>query len=490
MALASKPLQSAWVSALLPTLTSRAKQTEGILIWFLSISLFILASWAQAHNTHQSAMCIRPQKCTPCRPPMASLRDLVDKFRPNIAKYEEVYRQLHQNPDLSLLESETARLAEAHLVRLGFDQVITNIGGHGIAGVLRNGSGPTVMLRADMDALPIKELTGLPYASTKTQLDRFGQENPVMHACGHDVHVACLMGCADLMYAARETWSGTLICVFQPGEENAGGARLMVEDGLFSKIPKPDVLLGQHVVPTKAGTLQIRSGPALSARDGFDVRLFGKGGHGSSPQKCIDPVYAACSTVVRLQGIVSREVDPAEFAVVTCVYLQTSKAVNIIPDTVVMKVEVRTYDPSVREQVVAAVQRVIRGESAASGLVKEPEIVHSDDVPAVNNDDKTVKTLEDVFRRHFGNSSVSEMARDTASDDFSVLAEAGNIPCAYWNIGGVDPSTWEKAKRNGTIGDLPSNHSAHFAPAVSPTIQTGIEALAVASLAYLVPVKT
>ncbi|KAK0721314.1 putative hippurate hydrolase [Apiosordaria backusii] len=362
---------------------------------------------------------------------------------------------------------------------------VDHIGGQGIAGVLQNGPGPTVILRADMDALPIKGLTGLPYTSTKTQLDRFWTEKPVMHACGHDVHVACLMGAAELLYAAKEVWSGTLICLFQPGEEDGAGARKMVEDGLFDKIPKPDILLGQHVVKTEAGTIQIRSGPALSACDCFDVRLFGKGGHGSSPHKCIDPVYAACFTVVRLQGIVSREVDPANYAVVTCVYLRTANAINIVPDTVDMKVDVRTYDPAVRERVVAAVKRVIRGESEASGLLKEPQIVQTDDIPAIINDDNVVKVLERVFREHFGGNTISEMVRDTGSDDFSIFAEAQNIPCTYWNIGGVDPAIWQEAKRKGTIDELPGNHSAHFAPVISPTIRTGIDALAVASLAYL-----
>jgi amidohydrolase len=416
---------------------------------------------------------------------IANFEEIVDKFRPDVEAYEAIYRQLHQNPELSMVESATSALARSHLEKLGFDEVISQLGGYGFVGVLRNGTGPVVMLRADMDALPLKELTALPYASSKTQLDRNGNENPVMHACGHDVHVACLIGAAELLHSAREAWSGTLICLFQPGEEDGAGARRMVEDGLFDKIPKPDILLGQHVVNTEAGTVQIRSGAALSSCDCFDVRLFGEGGHGSSPHKCIDPVYAACCTVVRLQGIVSRELDPAEYAVVTCVNLQTSKAINIIPDVVDMKVDVRTYDPAVRQRVVQAVKRVIHGESKASGLPKEPEIVHTDDIPAIVNDEEVVRALKGVFRHHFGERAVSEMARDTASDDFSVFAHEHNIPCAYWNIGGVDPLTWQEAKRCGKIDELPGNHSAYFAPAPNPTIRTGIDALAVAALKFL-----
>ncbi|KUJ06731.1 putative hippurate hydrolase [Mollisia scopiformis] len=371
-----------------------------------------------------------------------------------------------------MLEIETAALASNHLKHLGFDKVFDRLGGHGLVGVLKNGHGPTVMLRADMDALPVEELTKLPYASSKRMVDRYDRETPLMHACGHDVHVSCLMGAAELLHSARSTWSGTLICLFQPGEEDGAGARKMVEDGLFNKIPKPDVLLGQHVARP------------YSACDCFDVRLFGRGGHGSAPHRCIDPVLAACSTVVRLQGIVSREVDPAEYAVVTCVYLRTATAINIIPDVVDMKIDVRTYNSDVRKKVVQAVKRVIHGESDAFGLPKEPEIVQTDDIPPIINDSEVVKTLQGAFGSHFVG-LVSEMVRDTGSDDFSIFAEAQSIPSAYWNIGGVDPAIWDDAERSGTIGDLPGNHSAYFAPVVEPTIRTGIDAMALAALAFL-----
>jgi metal-dependent amidase/aminoacylase/carboxypeptidase family protein len=218
--------------------------------------------------------------------------------------------------------------------------------------------------------------------------------------------------------------------------------------------------------------------------DCFDVRLFGKGGHASSPHRCVDPVFAACSTVVKLQGIVSREVNPAEYAVVTCVYLQTAKAINIVPDVVDMKVDVRTYQPETRKRVLAAVQGVIRGESEASGLLREPEIVQTDDIPSIINDDAVVETLTNSFKLQFPG-LVTEMERDTGSDDFSVFAEDGEIPCAYWNIGGVDPDVWDEAARNNTIDDLPSNHSAYFGPVVEPTIRTGIDAMALVALSFL-----
>ncbi|KAK4222475.1 putative hippurate hydrolase [Podospora fimiseda] len=413
-----------------------------------------------------------------------SRKDIIQQFRPNLKKYESIYKHLHQNPELSLLESATAALAKTHLKNLGFDEIINDLGLHGFVAIFRNGNGPVILIRADMDALPVKELTGLPYASTKTQVDRFSKENPVMHACGHDVHVTCLMGAAELLHSAREHWSGTLICLFQPAEEDGAGARMMVSDGLFDKIPKPDFILGQHVTRSKAGTVQIRAGPAFAADDCFNVRLFGRGGHGSCPHRCVDPVYAACSIVVRLQSIVSREVDPTDFAVVTCVYLQTSKAINIIPDTVDMKIDVRTYDEAVRTRVIAAVKRIIRGESDASGLVKEPEIIQTDDIPPVVNDEKVVKRLEKSFTEHFGEAAVSEMVRDTGSDDFSVFGHGRDIPSAYWYIGGVDPAVWDEAEKNGKIDELPDNHSAFFAPVIHPTIQTGIDALAGAALSF------
>ncbi|KAK3988892.1 putative hippurate hydrolase [Cladorrhinum sp. PSN332] len=356
--------------------------------------------------------------------------------------------------------SATAALARNHLKKTRLRRDNRQLGTHGFIGILRNGDGPVILLRADMDALPVKELTGLPYASTKTQADRFGKEKPVMHACGHDVHVACLMA-----------------------EEDGQGARKMVEDGLFDRIPKPNYILGQHVTRSKTGTVQIRARPAFSANDCFNVRLFGRGGHGSSPHKCVDPVYAACSIVVRLQSVVSREVSPADFAVVTCVYLQTSKAVNIIPDTVDMKIDVRTYDDAVRTRVIAAVKRIIRGESEASGLVKEPEIIQTDDIPPVINDGKLVKRLEKAFRGQVGGAAVSEMVRDTGSDDFSVFGYGRDIPSAYLYIGGVYPAVWDDAEKNGKIDELPDNHSAFFAPVIHPTLQTGIDALAGVALA-------
>ncbi|EHL02572.1 putative Hippurate hydrolase [Glarea lozoyensis 74030] len=384
---------------------------------------------------------------------------------------------------MSKTEMTATALTVDQLGKRGFE-VISGIGGSGVVATFRNGDGPIVMLRADMDALPVEELTELPYASSKTQIDMFGKERPVMHACGHDVHVTCLLAAAESLHNARETWSGTAIFLFQPGEEDGAGARAMVEDGLFDKIDKPDVLLGQHVVPTKSGTLQIRSGAALSACDCFDIRIFGKGGHGSAPHRTKDPVLAACSIVMRLQGIVSKEVDPAEFTVITCAYFHAGRVINIVPDFVDLKIDVRSYNPTVRKTVVEAVKRMIYAEAEASGLPQKPSIKKPDDIPSIVNDKAVAEKLIATFETQFP-SQISEMKRDTGSDDFSIFATEKGIPCAYWNIGGTAPDTWDDANRNGTLSEIPANHSAYFAPAIEPTLKGGTDALTLAALAFL-----
>jgi amidohydrolase len=289
----------------------------------------------------------------------------VEKFRLDLAPFEGVYRNLHQNPELSLQESCTACIAANFMEDLKFDEIVANIGGHDVVGILRNGAGPKVMLRADMDALPQEEPTGPPYASKKKAKDRNGNEVPVMYACGHDFHVATLMAVAKLMHSAREKWSKTLICLFQPAEEDGGGAQAIVEDGFYDRVLVLDVLLGQNVVGIEAGTIQIRPGPTQAACDCFDVRIFGKGSHGSKPHVCLDPMIAACSIVLRLQSIVSREVPPSEIAVLTCANLHAGRAINIIPGYVDMKVDLRTYNSDVRTKVVATIERVIHAECGA-----------------------------------------------------------------------------------------------------------------------------
>jgi amidohydrolase len=288
-----------------------------------------------------------------------------------VGDLEALYKDIHSHPELSLQETRTAGLAAERLKAAGF-AVTERVGGTGVVGVLRNGDGPTVMLRADMDALPVKEATGLPYASTVTATDADGHETPVMHACGHDIHVTWLAGAGALLARAREAWQGTLMAVFQPAEEIAAGARAMIDDGLFARFPKPDVILGQHVMPLSAGIVASRSGVITSAGDSLQIRLFGRGAHGSMPQASVDPVVMAAATVLRLQTIVSREVAPADAAVVTVGALQAGTKENVIPDEAVIKLNVRTFDAAVRRRVLAAIERIVNAESQAAGAPTTP----------------------------------------------------------------------------------------------------------------------
>src|SRR5690349_21194840 len=268
----------------------------------------------------------------------------------------ELYRDLHRHPELSLQEFRTAGVLADALRPLGFD-VTTGIGGTGVAGVLRNGDGPFVMLRADIDALPVQEKTGLPYASTVRATNADGEDVPVAHACGHDMHATCLVGAAAELARSRAEWSGTLLVVFQPAEELGCGARNMVEDGLFDRFGKPEVVLAQHVSPLPAGMIAHGSGPLMAASDSVRVTLFGRGGHGSAPETTVDPVLMAAHTVVRLQGIVAREVAPSDRAVVTVGRLQAGTKENVIPETAEVGINIRTFDEHVRGIVRSAVER-------------------------------------------------------------------------------------------------------------------------------------
>ena len=290
---------------------------------------------------------------------------------------EELYKDIHAHPELSMQETRTAGIAAQRLRDAGYD-VTTGVGKTGVVGLLRNGDGPVVMLRADMDALPIKEATGLPYASNVTATDREGNTVPVMHACGHDMHTTWLAGAAKMLAQQREAWQGTVMAVFQPGEEIAAGAQAMIDDGLFERFPKPSVVLGQHVMVGPAGTVGGRTGVVTSAADSFQIRLFGRGAHGSMPQASIDPVIMAAATVLRLQTIVSRELAPTEAAVVTIGALQAGTKENVIPDEAIIKLNVRTFDEGVRKRVLAAIERIVNAEAAASGAPKAPEITPLD----------------------------------------------------------------------------------------------------------------
>lgn len=350
-------------------------------------------------------------------PPAHSSDSVLSNLDSLLPDLETFYKDLHAHPELSMQETRTAGLAADRLRAAGYE-VSTGVGKTGVIGVLRNGEGPTVMLRADMDALPVEEATGLPYASKTTANDREGKTVPVSHMCGHDMHVTWLTGASKLLGGARTAWRGTLMVVFQPGEETAEGAQAMIDDGLFKRFPKPDVVLGQHVMVGPSGTVAGRAGAITSAADSLQIRLFGRGAHGSMPQASIDPVIMAAATVMRLQTIVSREVAAAEAAVVTVGALQAGTKENVIPDEAIIKLNVRTFDAGVRERVLAAIERIVNAEAEASGALRKPEITKLDHYPLNVNDRDASKRVVDAFRGHFGAEQVRETGPAPASEDF------------------------------------------------------------------------
>jgi amidohydrolase len=401
-----------------------------------------------------------------------------------LPELEAVYKDIHAHPELSMHETRTAQIAADHLKAIGFE-VTTGVGKTGVVGILRNGDGPTVMLRADMDALPIKEDTGLPYASTVTATGADGKTVPVAHSCGHDMHVACLIGATSLFSKSRDSWHGTLMPVFQPGEETAQGAQAMIDDGLFKRFTKPDVVLGQHVMSLPSGHLDWRTGVVTSAADSLQIRLFGRGAHGSMPEASIDPVVMAASTVMRLQTIVSREVAPTDSAVVTIGALQAGTKENVIPDEAIIKLNVRTFDEGVRKHVLAAIERIVNAEAAASGAPRVPEITPLDRYSLVTNDVDATKKVVDAFRQNFPEGSVEQTKPTMASEDFGCFGAEWHAPAVFWFFGGDDPEVYDKAKKDGTLNELPTNHNPRFAPVIHPTLETGVEALVVAAHAWL-----
>jgi amidohydrolase len=413
--------------------------------------------------------------------PVTTVLQGLEGKRPRL---EDCYRDLHAHPELSHEEHRTAAAVATWLTGAGYE-THTGVGGTGVVGVLRNGNGPTVLLRADMDALPVLERTGLPYASVDTATDASGTQVPVMHACGHDVHVTCLLGAAGLLAEARDQWSGTLVTLFQPAEEVGDGARGMVEDGLAQLVPKPDVALAQHVLPFAAGDVGFRPGPFLSAANTLQITVHGRGAHGSMPQAAVDPVVLAAMIVVRLQAVVAREVAPGDFAVLTVGSVQAGTAGNVIPDQAVIQLNVRAYSETTRRTVLDAIRRVVTAECQASNCPREPEFEELDAYPVTANDPEVTERLGAAFTEVFGERA-HPIARQTASEDFSDLPNAFGIPYSYWGIGGIDPVTFHRAEQAGRVAqDIPVNHAANFAPVLQPTLDVGTTALVVAALEWL-----
>ncbi|MGH3705631.1 MAG: amidohydrolase [Agromyces sp.] len=396
-----------------------------------------------------------------------------------------VYRDLHANPELSFQEHRTAGIVAETLEALGLT-VTAGIGRTGVVGVLENGDGPVVLLRADMDGLPVLEATGLPYASTARGTDPDGHDVPVMHACGHDVHVTCLLGATERLVADRAAWSGTLVSLFQPAEEWGGGAEEMIADGLYERIPKPDVVLGQHVAPFPAGFAAVRGGVAMAGADSLTIRLHGTGGHGSRPETTVDPAYLAASTVVRLQGIVARELAATDAAVVTVGQIHAGLKNNIIPAEATLGLSIRTFDETVRTKVISAIERIARAEAAASGAPREPEFDYEERFPVTVNEPAATERTAAALRAVLGEQRVIDPGVISGSEDVGVLATAAGVPLVYWFLGGSDPSLFGDALTTGRMpDDIPSNHSPFFAPLIEPTLGAGVDALVAAAREWL-----
>lgn len=397
---------------------------------------------------------------------------------------EDFYRDLHEHPELSHREVRTADKVARRLEAAGIS-VHEGVGGTGVVGLLRNGEGPTVLLRADMDALPVAEATGLSYASREVATDSDGKEVSVMHACGHDIHVACLLGAAHLLASHPEAWAGSVAFVFQPAEETADGARAMVESGLAGLLPRIDVALAQHVLPAPAGVVGTHAGPTLSAADSLRITVFGRGAHGSMPQASIDPVVLAAMIVVRLQTVVARETRPGEPVVLTVGKLQAGTKTNVISDHAVIEVNIRTYSPETRRAVLEAIHRIVDGECQASGSPKPATYELFDQFPLTDNDPDATTRVSEAFGAFFGERAVVVPAL-SGSEDFSDIPNALGAPYCYWGIGGTDPELYRKAEEAGRVFEqVPVNHSALFAPVMQPTLDTGIQTLVVAALAWL-----
>jgi hippurate hydrolase len=384
-----------------------------------------------------------------------------------------LYVELHQHPELSGHEVQTAATLATQLRALGYE-VTEHVGGTGVVAVLHNGAGHTVLLRTELDALPVEEKTGLPFASKVHTKDDAGHDVGVGHMCGHDLHMSALVATAGIMAHSRNTWRGTLVLIGQPAEETIGGAAGMVKDGLFKRFPRPDILLAMHVGnELPAGKVGVIPGIYDTNADSLRITIFGKGGHGSAPHTTVDPIVIAARTILALQTIASREVKPGELAVVTVGYIHAGTKNNIIPDQAELGLTVRTYKAEVRQQVLAAITRIADAESTAAGAPRAPAIDHYEAADAVYNDPALAQRLRTALQAALGTSNVLSPEPITASEDFSVLVAQG-IPGFYLSLGGADPAKYAAARASGT--HLPSNHSALFAPDLDPALRTGISA--------------
>lgn len=384
-----------------------------------------------------------------------------------------LYLDLHEHPELSGHETETAAKLAASLRKAGYE-VTEHVGGNGIVALLKNGSGPTVMLRTELDALPVEEKTGLAYASKVHTKDDSGRDVGVMHACGHDLHMASMLGTAEIMARSKDTWHGTLMLIGQPAEETISGAEGMIKAGIFTRFPKPDVAVALHVSnELPAGMASITPGIYNTNADSMRISIYGKGGHGAMPQSTIDPIVIAARTIMALQTIASREVKPGEMAIVTVGFIRAGTKNNIIPDQADMGLTIRTRNAEVRKQVLASITRITKAEAAAAGAPREPLVENYESTDMVYNNVAVAQRLRAPLEAALGKNNVVIAEPITPSEDFSFFTEQG-VPGFYFSLGGADPQKFAEAKAAGT--HLPSNHSPFFAPDIDPALHAGIAA--------------
>jgi len=389
-----------------------------------------------------------------------------------------LYEHLHEHPELSFQEQETSARIALELERAGF-QVTTGVGGYGVVAVLENGTGPVLMLRSDMDALPVREQTGLPYASTVVATQDDGNEVPVMHACGHDVHMTVLVGTARALAASRDTWHGTLVLVAQPAEERGAGARLMLADGLFKRFPRPDYNLALHAsAELPAGSIGYTRGYAMANVDSVDINIRGIGGHGAYPHKTRDPVVLAAELILQLQTIVSREISPLESAVITVGSIHGGSKHNIIGDSVKLQLTVRSYSDETRDYLLRRIREISIGLARTAGLPEEllPEVRVKDEyTPSVYNDPLLTDKAAAVLKSEFGEQNVREVPPVMAGEDFARYGRTQPpVPSLLFWLGTVDPERYSVATEEGE--NLPGLHSPLFKPLPAPAIETGVRA--------------
>ena len=411
-----------------------------------------------------------------------------NQFTPSVEQQNQLnnlYTYLHQNPELSYQEKNTAKKLATELNKLGFS-VTENIGGYGVVGIYQNGKGPTVMIRADTDALPIIEETGKPYASKVKVSDQHGNQVGVMHGCGHDIHMTNFIGTAEQLIEHKTQWQGTLMMVAQPAEEVGGGAKAMLKDGLYSKFAKPDYVLGLHVsASVPAGKIAIAPGYALANVDSVDILVKGRGGHGAYPHTTIDPVVLASRIVLALQTIPSREISPLEPNVITVGSIHGGSKHNIISNEVKLQLTLRSYNPDVRNQQIAAIKRVTQGIAISAGLSEKelPEVmVHeSESIPSTYNNPELASWVTNSIKSAIGESNVLKAEPVMAGEDFGLFGRTDeNVPITIFWLGGVNPSDYNKAIKQGT--NLPSLHSSKFAPDYPLALQTGVTAMSQAAV--------